>query len=753
MSDLLRHLNIMSWPIWVKLVAALLVAGLVPLGLFLVIALSSIQEVGTENIEALLAETAAREARGIEQGLKRASESLIVFAENTNNLVGLKTVLPTDSNVTVNPVNQAKVIGDIQEQILNSGASPFVQIEVIDKAGVLVLHTEPGALIRMDRGFDRSDSTAYLQGAQASQSGRTDIVTIDIDSNNQPVIDVVHILRNNGTGNASQVVLGYLVGRVDTERIIFANLLSEDDFLGGSSRLITQRGFVVDANGARFEEALLLNDNLFQAALDGQSQIEEIRLGDETLARYYAPVANSPFVLVKQIPQDAISSQIMVSLVSRVFVLVVGISLLVIVLALLGHQLLVSPLQLLRQAIQAMAGGNYQAPLPDVRRGDEIGDLAGDFADMRRRMLDLINNLEGRIEARTHDVSATREISRVAATQRDLQELMDRVVHLIVERFANIYHAQIFLLDHEQRFAILRSSTGEAGQQLLARGHRLIVGSVSVIGRVSSAGEMMVARDTSASDVHQRNEFLPNTRSELAIPLRVGSHTIGALDVQSQQSDAFTPEQMEVLQTMADQIAVAIENVRLYTDSVKQIEQLERARGLTTLQMWHEFMHNERQQRLESAAGVLPDSENTEALRQEVLLRGEVVVGDMSERRTIPVAVPILLREQLLGVVEWEVPEGEFNEDKLLLAQELTDQLALNLDNARLFQESQRATVRERLVNEISASLTAENEIEQIMQTAVREVGKALRSPQVSIRLMPQVNGQHSEMVSDNGDQ
>ena len=753
MSDLMKQLNILSWPIWVKLVAAFLVAGLLPLFLFLFIALNSIQDVGVQNIEALLTETAVREARGIEEGLTRASESLILFAENTNNLASLRDVLPIDSSVVVSPINEAELIAELQKQILNTGASPFSQVEVIDTRGELVVQAEQGEIIRMARGLDRTSSAAYLQASPVSQSAQTTVVAVDIDDNDQPLVDVVHILRITVPGEPEPVVLGYLTGRVNAGEVIYANLLADGDFLGGNSRLVTQRGFVIDADGARFEDALLLNDNLFQAALAGEGQIEEVRLDDEALARYYAPISSSPFVLVKQLRQDAVSSQIIGSLVSRVFVLVVGITLLVVVLALLGNQLLASPLQLVRQAIQAMSSGNYQAPLPDIRRGDEIGGLAGDFADMRRRTLDLINNLEARIEARARDVTATREISRVAATQRDMQELMDRVVNLIVERFPNIYHAQIFLLDNDERFAVLRSSTGEAGQQLLTRGHRLAVGSISVIGRVSSTGEMVVERDTGGSTgVHRRNEFLPDTRAELAIPLRVGSRTIGALDVQSQQSDAFTAEQMEVLQTMADQIAVAIENVRLYTESIKQIEQLERTRAMTTLQLWHEYMDNERQQRLESTAGVIPETSAMDQLRSQSLRDGNVVVGNVTDRRTVPVAVPIRLRGQLLGVVEWEVPETDYDENKLLLAQELTNQLALSLENARLFQESQRATVRERLVNEISSSLTAENEVEQIMQTAVREVGKALRSPHVGIRLAPRVNGQQAEMVSNNGD-
>ena len=111
------------------------------------------------------------------------------------------------------------------------------------------------------------------------------------------------------------------------------------------------------------------------------------------------------------------------------------------------------------------------------------------------------------------------------------------------------------------------------------------------------------------------------------------------------------------------------------------------------------------------------------------------MVGALTERQTIPVAVPVQLRGQMLGAVEWEIPAAGLSEEKIELAQELANRLALSLDNARLFQESQRTTERERLVNSIATKLTAQTTINDILETAVREVGQALRAPQVSIRL------------------
>lgn len=371
---------------------------------------------------------------------------------------------------------------------------------------------------------------------------------------------------------------------------------------------------------------------------------------------------------------------------------------------------------------------------------------------MREQTKNLINDLERRIARRTRDVETTQEISRVAVTQRDLRTLMDDVVDLIVARFNNIYHAQIFLLDSEQRYAVLRASTGAVGQELLSRGHRLAVGSVSVIGQVTAQGEVVVARDTTASDVHHKNQFLSETRAELAIPLRIGTRVIGALDVQSRESSTFDNEQISVLQTMADQIAIAIENTRLYQESVMRLESLEDRNRTQTRQMWRNYLFDRRTNRLVHQAGI-ETTTNLERLRERAMISGEPIVGEETENNTLPIAVPLILRGETIGVVVWEVRASDYTGNKLQLAQDLAERMALSLDNTRLFEQSQRAIERERLVNEISAQLTTQTDVDKILQTAVEQVGQAIRAPHVSIRLSRRDAGITDTMMRPSSDE
>jgi len=251
---------------------------------------------------------------------------------------------------------------------------------------------------------------------------------------------------------------------------------------------------------------------------------------------------------------------------------------------------------------------------------------------------------------------------------------------------------------------------------------------------VTDEGRVVVARDTAASNVHKQNEFLRETRAELAIPLRVGDVVIGALDVQSRESDSFTEDQVRILQTMADQIAIAIENARLYQESIQRLEEITLNNQQATQAAWQDYMNAQRVTSLTSSAGIETGMAHSE-LRRTAIAQGKPMVGERTERDTVPIAVPIMLRGQTLGAIAWELRAADFDYDKVLLGQELVNRLAISLDNARLFQESRRATTRERLVNEISARLTTQTDVDAILQTAVREVGQALRSPQVTIQL------------------
>ncbi len=194
-------------------------------------------------------------------------------------------------------------------------------------------------------------------------------------------------------------------------------------------------------------------------------------------------------------------------------------------------------------------------------------------------------------QRRANQLQTAAEIARDTSSTLALDTLLQRTVNQIRDRFG-YYHASIFLLDEKGVNAIVRESSGEAGQEMKLRGHSLAVGSLSVIGYVTEKGEALVVNDVTRDPIHATNPLLPDTRSEAGLPLKIGERIIGALDVQSIDVNAFTGDEISVLQVLADQIAVAVDNARSYEISQKAVEEmreLDRLKSQFLANMSHEL--------------------------------------------------------------------------------------------------------------------------------------------------------------------
>jgi PAS domain S-box-containing protein len=169
-----------------------------------------------------------------------------------------------------------------------------------------------------------------------------------------------------------------------------------------------------------------------------------------------------------------------------------------------------------------------------------------------------------KLQRRNMHLIASSEVAKAATQILDIQELLTRCVDLIRTHFG-FYYAAIFLIDEAGEWAVLRAATGEAGEKLLAQGHRLGVGSQSMVGWVTANNAARIALDVGEEAIRFNNPLLPKTRSEMALPLRVRGEVIGALDTQSTSVNAFTPEDIQTIQMMADQVAIAIDNARMFS--------------------------------------------------------------------------------------------------------------------------------------------------------------------------------------------
>jgi GAF domain-containing protein len=379
-----------------------------------------------------------------------------------------------------------------------------------------------------------------------------------------------------------------------------------------------------------------------------------------------------------------------------------------------------------------------------VESEDEVGALARAFNSMTRQLRELIGSLEqqvaertGQLEQRSSYLEATAEVGRAAASMLDRQQLVQQVVELIRERF-NLYYVGLFLTGSDGEWAVLEAGTGEAGKMMLARGHRIQVGQ-GMVGWSVAHGNWRVAEEAAADAVRLATPELPETRSEAALPLRSRGRTLGALTVQHTQPGAFDPDTMAVLQTMADQVAVALDNAVLFAESEDALDVLRRAYGEVSRQSWQDLVQARRDWGYRWRGSARGNGQRAQGELVPIEAGGkaqadaEGAPGDDDRSLTIPLKV----RDQVIGALGFRkrTGEGNWTPEEIGLLETMTGQLEVALESARLYQDTQRTAARDRLLAQIVGRVRETLDVEAVLRTLAYEVRDALDLPEVVVRL------------------
>jgi GAF domain-containing protein len=359
----------------------------------------------------------------------------------------------------------------------------------------------------------------------------------------------------------------------------------------------------------------------------------------------------------------------------------------------------------------------------------------------------LQTGLEHQVAGRTADLArrsaqleAAARVARGAAAVRDVELLLEETVHLISDHFG-FYHAGIFLLDEAGEYAVLRAASSEGGQRMLARKHKLRVGKVGIVGYAAGTGRPRIALDVGEDSVFFNNPDLARTRSEMGLPLKVRERVIGVLDVQSTQEAAFSEEDVAVLEIMADQVALAIENAYFLEESQRALRELEALHGRRTRQAWQERAETHQPTAYRyTRAGV-------EAVSPALVPEPETQ-GLTEEQDADRLAVPIQLRGQSIGsiVLQQDTTEAHWSTDEIALVREVSTQIGLALENARLLEESQRRGQREYAIRRVTEQMQRAVGLENVLQSTVAQLGRVTGAPRVYVRL-----GTEAELGPDNG--
>jgi GAF domain-containing protein len=341
-------------------------------------------------------------------------------------------------------------------------------------------------------------------------------------------------------------------------------------------------------------------------------------------------------------------------------------------------------------------------------------------------------------------------VAREAAAIQDLERLLAETAELVSRRFG-FYHTGIFMLDPTRQYAVLRAASSAGGQKMMARGHRLRVGQEGIVGQVTAMGEPHIALDVGSDAVFFDNPDLPQTRSEIALPLRARGEIIGALDVQSQEPAAFGPDDISVLQILSDQVAVAISNARLFEQLQHSLEAERLAYGSLSRKAWQSLIQQQgRLERRYDPQGILAESDDWREEMKQALTTAEPAPG---RDATWPsVAVPVKVRGQVIGVLDAFKPasdEGDQDvwlEDEVTLLEALADQLGAALDGARLYEETQRRASQERLAAEVTARMRETLDVDTVLRTAAQEIRQAMGLSAMTIRLITGDGSRHSSV-------
>jgi GAF domain-containing protein len=421
----------------------------------------------------------------------------------------------------------------------------------------------------------------------------------------------------------------------------------------------------------------------------------------------------------------------------------------------IGNRLMKSistPLQKAIESAGKFASGDLSTRI-DYFSGDEAGQIIMAFNRLADEVETRQINLEIRsndLENKTRKIETISKVAREITSFRDLKSLLSAATSLIHENFG-YYHVGIFLLDNRKEYAVLAAANSEGGKRMLERGHMLKVGETGIVGYVAHSLQARIAHDVGVDAVFFNNPDLLETRSELALPLVVNTQILGVLDVQSTQPMAFTEEDIITLQTLAEQLAIAIQNARLFTEAEKALETARLAYGEQSREAWSKMLHNQ------TKIGFLATPPLTVSIQNDSIApgilkaieSGDLILGEDN----LTICVPVKIRGQVIGAIRLrkaEIAEA-WTQDETNLAIALSDQLSGALESARLYRDSLQRAARESLVSEISGRITASSTRDAILRETVQELGQSIGNVSVTFQLLDKAAGVHQAQVKGRG--
>jgi GAF domain-containing protein len=367
------------------------------------------------------------------------------------------------------------------------------------------------------------------------------------------------------------------------------------------------------------------------------------------------------------------------------------------------------------------------------QRQDNLQKLNRELKQRESELENIKANLEKNIEEHARELvvvnqQATEQaeqlkliadVARSAISIQDVERLLPHITHLISQRF-NFYHVGIFLLDEQKQFAVLRASNSGGGLRMLKKGHRLRIGTQGIVGYVGQTGQVRIALNVEDDPAYFGGVDLPDTRSEIALPLKSGDIILGVLDIQSTDTNAFSEDETSTLSILADQVAIAIQSAIAFEQSQRALLEAEVASRQAASQAWKGYGKTLEKQ------GYRYDGVRTEPLKEASTSSGNTL------------DLPVRFRGQMIGHLKLNHRDAShaWTEDELIIADATAERVALALEGARLLEDAQKRAARETFLSDITAKLGTSFQMDSILRDTVEELGQTLRHSTVTFQLV-----------------
>jgi signal transduction histidine kinase/CheY-like chemotaxis protein len=525
---------------------------------------------------------------------------------------------------------------------------------------------------------------------------------------------------------------------------------------------------------------MALNSELQGQSMEDIELVRRLMAGDMNLPDQYlgldgkrvigaaTPLEGTNWMMIVELPtQEALAD--LRQMVVLLGVLVIVGALVAASLSLVIPRRIVRPLMILEEGAEEFGAGHLDHVIT-LQTGDELEDLADAFnlmaANLRASQAESerwgremgvrvkertreLSEASFRAERRANQLQISADVARAIASVRELDELLPKVTRLISERFG-WYHVGIFLLDERREYAVLRAANSTGGMRMLQQNYRLRVGQEGFVGRVTGTAQPGIMLDVGENAASFDYPYLRETRSEMATPLRVGDQIIGALDVQSATPAAYDAEDLALLESLADQVAIAIENARLFKSTQKALDEVQSLHRQYVQREWLGAESRRRHLAYEYTRSGIPKlGDLAPAEMAQVLKDGDTVAlsdrhgneggkDDVQASARASLAAPIKLRHRIIGALELQEADGprQWTDDELALVEAVSDQVGLALENARLLEAEQEQRVAAEALREAAVVLSSTLAFDELLQRILDQIGRVIPSDARNLMLV-----------------